>query len=152
MEFTQAMRDETNARWNLMQVRTEKKGDVQWCANQITKNKARYENVAALVGYPWWFIAIIHGMECSFSFSKWLANGDSISAPTVRVPKGLKCDGTWEDGARVTIQHEWQSKQNLSTIADVLWAFERFNGTGYRNRKKPSQYVGSFTNIEPPGR
>lgn len=150
--FNDAIKKEIIDRWTRMKIREDKLKEVEKGAVSIVKNKDRYKKVEALTGVPWWFIGIIHSLECSLNFKQWLANGDPISSPTVHEPKGLECDGTWEDAAVVSLKHEGYINQKDWNVPHSLWLFECYNGLGYRNRGKPSQYVWSFTNIEEPGR
>lgn len=139
-------------RWNRAVIRTNGVDGAERCANKIIASKDVYKKVEFAVGVPWWFVGCIHSMESDFDFSTWLANGDDIDLPTVNEPRGLICNGTWHDGAIVSLKHELYDKEKDWSLAKSLWLAEMYNGSGYRSKGKPSQYVWSFTNIEEAGR
>lgn len=155
--LTAELRKEIRKQWDSMQVRPEKSSDVRWCVGRILKNKSRYEKLEAATGVRWWFIAVLHGMECGFSFEKWLANGDPLTDETKNVPRGLRVPGEVPpysfDGAAIHIikAKKLPEVQDWS-LENVLWMAEQFNGLGYRRKGLPSQYVWSFTSVEKPGR
>src|SRR5207248_704475 len=68
-------------------VQKDKEAAVQQMVTKITLNRKRYEQVTAGLGtMPWWFVALVHAMEASLSFSHHLHNGDPLRARTVHVP------------------------------------------------------------------
>lgn len=151
MEFSSQIADKYLAYWNLCQIRPDKVAAVKQVAKQVLKNKAKYERVAAEFGCPWYWIGAIHSLESSCDFGTWLANGDDVRYPTVHVPEGLECDGTWIDGARVSLNYQGIPKKGWD-LARCLYEWVKYNGFGYDSHNKPSQYVWSFTNIEQSGR
>lgn len=141
------------ANWNLCKIREDGIAGAERCANKIIAAKDIYKKVEFATGVPWWWIGCIHSLEANFDFSSWLANGDPIDAPTVHVPAGLKCNGTWHDAAIVSLKHEGYSGLSDWNMLEIcLYRAEKFNGWGYWNKDKPSQYLWSFTNMERPGR
>lgn len=151
MEFSSQIADKYLAYWNLCQIRPNKASAVKSVAKQVLKNKAKYEQVASEFGCPWYWIGAIHSLESSCDFGTWLANGDDVRYPTVHVPEGLDCDGTWVDGARVSLNYQGIPKKGWD-LARCLYEWVKYNGFGYDSHNKPSQYVWSFTNVEQAGR
>jgi lysozyme family protein len=150
-DFLQA-KEEILERWGRAVIRVNGVDGANRCADKIIASKGIYKQIEFATGVPWWFVGCIHSMESNFDFSTWLANGDDVTKPTVRVPKGLVCNGTWPDGAIVSLRHEGYHNEKDWSLAHALWLAECYNGLGYRGKGKPSQYVWSFTNIEEAGR
>ncbi len=125
------------------------KGTVAWYVAKIRKGRAQYEAVAAKSGVPWWFIAIVHGMEASFSFTGHLHNGDPLGSRTVQVPKGRpkvwNPPSDWSSSALDALEQEGFLHQADWTLARVLYRFEGFNGYGYHALGVNSPYLWSFS-------
>ncbi len=128
-------------------------GGVEWAANEIKRNQARYERVARMTWVPWELIGAIHFRESSFSFEKALHNGDKIigtGQKTYRVPAGRGPFATWEESAIDALRMKGGlgftsingSDDQLRRVAAYA---ERYNGYGYRNRGGVSPYVWSGT-------
>ena len=66
----------------------------KYYVNKITLHKSRYEEVADIIGCPWYAIGIIHGLECNYNFNTHLHNGDSLERRTYHVPKNRPASGT----------------------------------------------------------
>jgi len=115
----------------------------------LLKGKTRYEAVAAQTGAPWWFIGIVHGLECSFKFNEHLHNGDPLTARTVRVPAGHPEAGkppfTWEESANDAITLKRYDHQADWSLARTLYRLEGYNGYGYYKRKINSPYLWSYS-------
>ncbi|MEO1207489.1 MAG: hypothetical protein AAFV45_14275 [Pseudomonadota bacterium] len=71
-------------------VRDAHASSVKWYMSKILEDdfQPRWYRVAQEVCCPWYFVAIIHAMEASFSFRSHLHNGDSLRRRTVHVPRG----------------------------------------------------------------
>lgn len=126
--------------------------EIGWSCKRIAENQARYEAVAMQFtnGIPWFGIAAIHAMEGGLNFSTHLANGDSLKARTVNVPRGLPRTGSppfsWEDGARAAILEDKLDKVTRWDLAGLLYVLEGFNGWGTRvYHKVPTPYLWSGT-------
>ena len=152
MQFTEEIGKEYLKLWQNVVVRSEKLSAVREMAERMLSKKNRYEKVSAEFGCPWWWVGLIHAMESGCDFSTWLANGDSLKGPTTHVPRGLQCDGTWEDGARVSLKHHGMPPKDDWSLARCFYEFERYNGFGYRQHGDVSDYLWSFTNHERAGR
>lgn len=110
--------------------------------------KARYMDVAARTGVPWFVIAVIHEREASQSFNTQLGQGDPLNRKSVHVPAGRGPFKTWEDGAvdalvncapRASRWRDWSPGGTMTLL-------EQYNGLGYANRGRPSPYVWAGTN------
>lgn len=121
-------------------------------AVSITGSKTTYEAVGKPLNIPWYFIGIIHAMECNLDFKKHLHNGDPLTARTVHVPRGLPKNGnppfSFKESATDALLYEGFDKVNDWSIAGMLFLFEKYNGFGYRRNsiKIPSPYLWSFSN------
>lgn len=71
MKLTDTMRNEYKTLWESMVVKDSWRSQVYRKAKQIYANKDKYEEIAALFpnGMPWYFIGIIHNLECGLDFS-----------------------------------------------------------------------------------
>lgn len=121
-------------------------------ASRLKANRARYEDVSALTGVPWEFIAVIHYRESNLNFSRHLHNGDPLTARTKQVPRGRPVSGTppftWEESAvDALVQKGLDSNQDWS-MPRMCYELERFNGFGYRlyHPSILSPYLWSGTN------
>jgi lysozyme family protein len=111
----------------------------------ITANKARYSGVEKSTGVPWFVVAILHYMDSSLDFRRYLGNGDPLNAPTVSVPAGRGPFSSWEDGARDTLQLERMGDVQNWSIARILFELEKSNGFGYRRHQINTPYLWNCT-------
>jgi lysozyme family protein len=120
------------------------------CVNKIVGSKSRYQAVSARVGAPWYFIGILHNMECSGRFDQHLHNGDPLTARTTRVPAGFPKTGkppfTWEASAEDALRLKKLDTWSDWSIPAMLFKMEQFNGFGYRVKGINSPYLWSFSN------
>jgi lysozyme family protein len=116
----------------------------------ITANKARYQAVSAKLGVPWYFIGILHNMECSCRFTTHLHNGDPLTARTVKVPAGFPKTGappfTWEASAEDALRLKKLDSWTDWSIPAMLFKIEQYNGFGYRRFGINSPYLWSCSN------
>lgn len=100
---------------------------------------------------PWFFIACVHYLECSFSFNKHLHNGDPLTGYTVQVPSGRPKVGhpppfTFEESAVDALRYMNFDKVRNWILPFVLRKLEAYNGFGYFKYKKiNSPYLWSFS-------
>ena len=136
--------------------RPERIAKLNWYANAVLANKARYETVGGPLAIPWWFIGAVHGLESGFAFDRHLHNGDPLTARTRRVPPGRPASGNptfaWEDSARDALQYMKLDQWGDWSIAGALYQWEAYNGFGYRKYKINSPYLWSFSNHYDKGR
>ncbi|MFL6208120.1 MAG: hypothetical protein ACJ74W_04680 [Pyrinomonadaceae bacterium] len=159
VSFTNALRDEYQNLFGQCQVRPNQLALVDNLAAKIEANKARYQQVGGPLNIPWYFIGIVHNMECSLNFSQHLHNGDPLTAFTKQVPAGRPKVGhgppfTWEESAADALSmRNLQSPAGWSLPA-TLYKLERYNGFGYRTRNTGinTPYLWSFSNLYAKGK
>ena len=117
--------------------------------DSMLANKTRYAGIArAFVnpGLKWWLVGVIHQMECSQNFSRYLGNGQPLNQVTTIEPIGRGPFPTFEAGAIDALK-----LQNANDITDwsidgVLHFLEGYNGYGYskyHNMNSPYLWSGS---------
>ncbi len=145
------IKDELVGLWNRCQIRQEKASAVRREADRVVANRKIYEEISSETQVPWWFIGLIHGMECSFSLGKHLHNGDSLKARTWQVPAGRPKEGsppfTFQESAIDALEVDGFAGKTDWPLAMVLFRLERYNGFGYRKKFGfASPYLWSYTN------
>lgn len=148
-EFTPEVAAELAYLWDTLSITDPDRFD--WYLAKLKSGQARYQAISQATNVPWWFIGLIHGMECGFDFRKHLHNGDPLTARTVLVPAGRPLDGkppfTFEQSAVDALRMKDYDENRDWSIPRVLWMLERYNGFGYRlYRKMPSPYLWAGTN------
>lgn len=133
-------------------IRPDKTGEAAWYRKLILKGRSRYEEASARTGVPWWFVAIVHGMEAGFDFAGHLHNGDPLTARTVQVPRGRPSvwnpPSDWLSSAIDALEHEGFTGKTDWSVARALYRWEAYNGFGYRKARVhiASPYLWSFSN------
>lgn len=114
--------------------------------------KARYKDVEARTGVPWYFIAVTHQREASQKWNTQLGQGDPIDQRSVHVPKGRGPFKTWEDGAYDALVNcpPYAARNKDWSIGGLLTMLEQYNGMAYANAGRPSPYIWSGTDIYDP--
>lgn len=118
-------------------------------AQKIVANQARYAAAVAGTSVPWWFVAVVHCMECSMRFDQHLHNGDPLSGRTVQIPPGRPVTGappfTWEQSALDAIRFERLDRVTDWSLPNVLFNWHRYNGINneYKRRGIPTPYLWS---------
>lgn len=135
-------------------IRVTPKATADAIVKKIASHREQYRAIAAVVNkdMPWWFIGVIHYMECGLDFKKHLHNGDPLTARTKRVPAGRPKTGTppftFEESAIDALRSMKYNEQTDWSVAYMLFKLEGYNGYGYRlyhpNVKSP--YLWSMTN------
>jgi len=124
--------------------------EIDGYVNKIAANKATYAAVSDPLNIPWYFVGIIHCMECGLDFKTHLHNGDPLTQRTVQVPKGRPLTGnppfTWEESATDALTIEGFTAWKDWSIPGILYCFERYNGIGYRQKGIHSPYLWSYSN------
>lgn len=130
-------------------VRDDRRSDVNWCVKQILDNKASYQEVEDACCVPWFAVAIIHGMECSFNFRLHLHNGDSLKKKTWQVPSGRPSPwlppSDWNSSAIDALRYDKVTDQTDWSLARTLYRWEGYNGWGTRGRGIKTPYLWSFS-------
>jgi lysozyme family protein len=103
------------------------------------------------ISVPWYFIACVHYMECSFSFSKHLHNGDPLTGYTVHVPAHRPKVGhgppfTFEESAVDAIKLMKYDQVTNWSLPLILQKLEGYNGFGYNKKGVHTPYLWSFSN------
>ncbi len=133
-------------------IRPEKYPEINQLVKIIVTNRSRYEAVGTPLGIPWFFIGIVHCMECGLKFTSHLHNGDPLTAKTVQVPAGRPKVGnppyTWEYSATDALTYDKMDQWKDWSLPGLLYKLEGYNGYGYRRLSEPinSPYLWSYTN------
>ncbi len=126
--------------------------------------QARYKDVSAATGVPWYVIGALHYREANLNFMGHLHNGDPLLMQTVDVPanrpprpwlppgvtdpvelwKRSAIDALGELVAKMakypsSLPTKW-------TLQGMCFAFESFNGFGCRDHGINSPYLWNYTN------
>lgn len=140
--------------WKTMTVTDAAFADKQ--ARAILANKARYKAVTAKTNVPWWFVGALHMRESGFDFTTHLHNGDPLTRRTTRVPAGRPSFGAppyaWVASACDALWLKSLHKIRVWSVERAAFEAERYNGFGYRNRGKFSEYVWGKTGHNPCGK
>lgn len=118
-------------------------------ATKIIANQSRYSLAIAGTAVPWWFIAVVHSMECSLRFDQHIHNGDPLAHRTLRVPTGRPPTGmppfTWEESASDSIRYEKLDQVDDWSVVSALYHWHRYNGINneYKRRSIPTPYLWS---------
>lgn len=145
--------DEYRRLFETCQIRSEHRSTVQWYVSKITDSARRksYEQCYEETCVPWYAVAIIHGMECSFDFNSHLHNGDSLKAKTKQVPAGRPNPwlppSDWVSSAVDALRYDKLHEQADWSLPRMLYRWEGYNG--WRSRllyKINTPYLWSFSN------
>ena len=154
--LSRLLRQEYRQRFDSAKVSPARQEAVAQSVRKILANRARYERITKSMTMPWYFLAIIHGLEADFRFDSHLHNGDPLTGRTVRVPAGRPARGTppfsWEESAMDAIAVNRYDTWNDWSIAGMLVVWERYNGLGYRHHGVNSPYVWACTDLYAKGR
>lgn len=153
-ELTETLKADYACLWEKCVIKSEALLEVDKIVNTINSNKYRYEKISKSLGgkIPWFFIAVIHNMECSLNFEKHLHNGDSLKYKTKNVPAGRPLGNppfTFEQSAEDALKMKGFHQDSNWTIVDILYKLERYNGFGYRkfHFRVKSPYLWSKSNM-----
>lgn len=120
----------------------------------LVSNIDRYKEVSHHFpnpGLKWWFVAVIHEMECSQNFNRHLHNGDRLINRTINVPAGRPIKGippfTFTESAIDALELKGADKITDWSIGNILYFLEGYNGYGYEKYHHiNSPYLWSGTN------
>lgn len=116
----------------------------------VAAGRARYEEIEARTGVPWWFIGALHYRESTCDFMGVLHNGEEILGTgrrTTDAPAGRGPFQTWEEAALDALRLKGLHKIKDWTMERALFEGERYNGWGYRGKGVPSAYLWSGTSV-----
>jgi lysozyme family protein len=149
LSFTSELKADYQYLFDNCLISDEKYNAIDQCVRRIVAAKPRYEAVSIQTGIPWYFIGIIHMMECGGDFTCHLHNGDPLSARTVHVPKNCPSTGNppfmWEESAVDALKIKSLDRWTDWSVPGILFQFERYNGFGYRSKEIKSPYLWSFS-------
>ena len=121
---------------------------VSWYIERLKKHRDSYEKLQASSGVPWFFVGIIHALECSFNFRGHLHNGNLLKERTRHVPSGRPAvwnpPSDWQASALDALESMKFRNQADWSLEMMLYRWERFNGFGYRTRNVVSPYSVVF--------
>jgi len=145
------IKDEYVRLFDTAKIRTEKQAEVSKMTDKLLSGRETYESISAKTSVPWFFVGVVHAMECSFSMKKHLHNGDSLNAKTWQVPAGRPKNGdapfTFEESAIDALEYDKFAGKTDWPLAMILYRLERYNGMAYRKKFGiASPYLWSFTN------
>ena len=146
------LRPEYELLFNTCVINDAKMTEINKIADTIILNQPRYEVIGKPINIPWFFIGILHTMECGLSFKKHLHNGDPLTARTVQVPKGRPKEGTapftFEESAKDALINEGFTTVTDWSVPGMLFLFEKYNGFGYRRAsiRIATPYLWSYSN------
>jgi lysozyme family protein len=136
VSLTAALRSEYELLFNTCLIRPERADEVNRLVDALADSRARYAQVERAIGVPWFFVAVVHNMECSQRFSGHLHNGDPLTRRTSHVPAGRPKNGNppfaWEGSACDALQMKALGADTDWSLAGTLYQLERYNGWGYR--------------------
>lgn len=146
------------------EIRPERKDELNAVARRIISagSRGRYAEVEKESGVPWYVIGSLHYREASLNFLGHLHNGDPLRYKTLNVPSGRPRDWPPSKWARETPPRTWNDrdawresaldalrqlpKDGRWTIPEMLFAFEVYNGMGYRDHPGfRSPYLWGYT-------
>jgi lysozyme family protein len=134
-------------------IRTDMISQVKWYTDKLADpvRRERYQKIEDDICVPWYFVGIIHGMECGFDFNKHLHNGDPLKFRTVQVPKGRPQTWNpptdWHSSAVDALRYDKFADLTDWDLARMLYRWEAYNGWRSRllhNINTP--YLWSFSN------
>lgn len=135
------------------EIRSAKISEVKWYTDKLADpaRRERYQKIEDEICVPWYFVGIIHGMECAFDFNKHLHNGDPLRSRTVQVPKGRPATWNpptdWHSSAVDALRYDKFADLTDWDLARMLYRWEAYNGWRSRllhNINTP--YLWSFSN------
>ena len=115
----------------------------------IKSNQPRYESISHHFpnpGLKWWLVAVLHSLECSLNFTRYLGNGQPLNQVTTISPKGRGPFDTFEAGAIDAIEENELDKIADWSIGNVLFKLEGYNGYGYIQHGINSPYLWAGSN------
>ncbi|MEP2981597.1 MAG: peptidoglycan-binding protein [Lentilitoribacter sp.] len=138
-----------NQLWKNMTISDDWSKKSERICEKIIANQARYAAAVQGTKVPWWFIAVLHSMECSLRFDQHLHNGDPLIGRTKQVPKGRPPASsppfTWEESARDALEYDRLLRVEDWSLASVMYHWHRYNGinNAYKRNGIPTPYLWS---------
>ena len=154
MNVAQRLADYTEL-YDTMEIKPSVLPEVKRIADKIKANKDKYQEISDDLGgkIPYYFIGIIHNMECSLNFGKHLHNGDPLAKKTVLVPSGRPLTPpstpsgyTFKESAIDALKLKGYDRKESWTLEEQLYRLEAYNGWGYFYKNVESPYLFAGTN------
>jgi lysozyme family protein len=133
-------------------IREQNQTEVGWYVSKLLDpaNRAQYQKVEDEVCVPWYFVGIIHALECSFNFKAHLHNGDPLRARTVQIPRGRPTPwnppNDWISSAKDSLAYEKFVDLEDWSLPRTLFRWEAYNGFRSRANGINTPYLWSFSN------
>lgn len=151
----QAKLDDYTELYDTMEIKPSVLSEVKRIADKIQANKDKYQEISDALGgkIPYYFIGIIHNLECGLSFNKHLHNGDPLTKKTVLVPSGRPLTPpstpngyTFKESAMDALTMKGYDRKESWTLPEILYRLEKYNGFGYHYKGFNSPYIFAGTN------
>ena len=91
--LSQVLRQEYQERFAKARISLGVKRPSRRTPRRSSQTGARYEQAVSNTSIPWYFLAIIHGMETGFDFNTHLHNGDPFPLALSTFPKDVRFSG-----------------------------------------------------------
>jgi lysozyme family protein len=132
-------------RWSVAKITRE--SDFMSTAVRLVDYKARYDEIEADTGVPWWVVAVIHEREASQNFSRSIAQGDRWDEVSVNEPRGRGPFKSFKEAAHDALVNcpPFAARWKDWSAGGAMTLLERYNGLGYAKRGIPSPYIWSGT-------
>jgi lysozyme family protein len=99
--------------------------------DSMIANKDRYAAIARHFvnpGFKWYIVAVIHEMECSQNFNRYLGNGQSLNQVTTIEPVGRGPFASFENGAIDALKLQGVDRVTDWSVDGILHFLEGYNG------------------------
>jgi lysozyme family protein len=148
----EALKDGYVQLFETARVRDQFVSQVGWYVSKLLdpQNRRLYQEVEDQACVPWYFVGIIHGLECSFNFKAHLHNGDPLRSQTVQIPRGRPAPwnppNDWVSSAKDSLAYEGFVDQEDWSLPRTLFRWEAYNGFRSRANGINTPYLWSFSN------
>ena len=137
VDLTPALAAEYVDLWRSCVIRASRVAEVDAIVDRLVAHKDRYTKAGLPQGVPWHVVAVVHMLEDGGNFAAPLHNGNPLRARTGH---------TWEASASDALMFDGLGTWKNWSLPGTLFALERFDGFGYRQKKIHSPYLWSFSN------
>jgi lysozyme family protein len=137
-----------------VKIRDDRRDKLAWYVGKLTEEarRAAYQKIEDEACLPWYFVGVIHGMECGYDLRKHLHNGDPLKYKTVQIPRNRpepwNPPTDWHSSAIDALKYDkLLDLKDWNDIARVLFRWEGYNG--WRSRVLygiNTPYLWSFSN------
>lgn len=133
-EFDDKMAEQYRTLFATCEIKDAKRSDVMWAVSKITDptRRASYDRIYEETCVPWFFVAILHGMEAGFDMNSHLHNGDSLKKKTWQVPAGRppvwNPPNDWASSAIDAMKYDKLDEKADWDLARMLYRMEGYNG------------------------